>query len=125
MLALEHPEARHFLKKAVDEEAGVIVVGEAENATKVLTLAKNLKPDMAVIDFCLPHALGLDNISLSRIGGLDVAQTICEQMPNARVILVNSLGTNIVPKDVRVSVFAANFYRERIGASIPFALLFM
>lgn len=122
ILASEHPAARHFLKKAVEEESRVTVVGETESATKVLTLTNSLRPDMVVIDFCLPHALGLDSVPLSRIGGLDVAQTICEQMPDTRVILVNNLDTIIVPKDVRVSAFTASFCRERSGASIPFTL---
>ncbi len=31
ILAWEHPEARHSLKKAVEEETGGIVVGETES----------------------------------------------------------------------------------------------
>ncbi len=122
ILVSEHPEARRFLRKAVEKEAGTIIVGEAENATKALTLAKTLGPDIAVIDSCLPHAGGLDSVSLSRIGDLDVAQTICEQMSDVRVILVNNLDANIAPKDAWWLASEVSFYRERTGASIPFTL---
>jgi CheY-like chemotaxis protein len=122
LLISEHPEARRFLREAVEKEAGTIIVGEAENATKALILAKNLRPDIAVIDSYLPYAVGLDSLSLSRTGGLDVAQTICEQLPHVRAILVNNLNANIVPKDTWWLASEVSFYRERNGASIPFTL---
>lgn len=122
MLASEYSEVRHFLREVVEEQGGVVIVGEAENVTRALTLARNLRPDIAVIDCCLPHAVGLDSIPLSRIGGLDIAQTISEEIPNTRVILVTNLDIKIAPEDVWGSDRTVCFYREKIGANIPFTL---
>ncbi len=122
MLASELPEARLFLREMVEEEAGTVIVGEAENTTKALTLTKNLKPDIAIIDICLPHTVGFNGVSLSRIGGLDVAQTIRKQISNTRVILVTNLYIKVVPKVVWDSAPTKSFHREGIGASVRLTL---
>lgn len=122
LLASEYPEVRHYLSDVVEEEAGTAIVGQAENATKALTLAKNLRPDVAIIDCYLPHARGLDTVPLSRIGGLDTAQTISEQIPNIRVILLNNLDTGILADRYLDSGIAAIFPIEGMEANIPFTL---
>ena len=82
----------------------VMGVGEVENATKALTLAKTLRPDIAVIDSCLPNAVGLD-----------VSPIIYEQMPEVRVILVNNLDANVAPENACGLASEVSFYRKRIG----------
>ncbi len=122
MLASEHSEVRYFLREVVEEEAGVVIVGQAENATKALTLARNLRPDVAIIDSHLPHAVGLDTIPLSRIGGLDTAQTISEEIPNTQVILLSNLNEAVLPKQNLGSDVDTFFSREIIGTNTPFTL---
>ncbi len=122
ILASEYPEVRHFLREVVEEEAGAVFLGQAENATKALTLARHLRPDVAIIDCYLPHAIGLDTVLLSRIGGLDTAQTISEEIPNIRVILLNNLDAGILPDRSLSSGVATIFSIERMGANTPFTL---
>lgn len=122
MLASEHSEVRYFLREVVEEEAGVVIIGQAENATKALTLARHLRPDVAIIDSHLPHAVGLDTVPLSRIGGLDTAQTISEEIPNTRVILLSNLDEAALPKQSLGSDRGAFFSRELIGTNTPFTL---
>lgn len=122
MLASEYPEARYFLREIVEEGNEAVIVGQAENATRALTLARNLRPDVAIIDCYLPHAIGLDTIPLSRMSGLDTAQTISEEIPNIRVILLNNLDAVVLPERSLSSDVAALFSRERTGANIPFTL---
>ncbi len=122
MLAAEYPEVRYFLREVAEAEAGVAIVGQAENATKALTLARHLRPDVAIIDSQLPHAVGLDTVPLSRIGGLDTAQAISEEIPNTRVILLNNLDEAVLPKQSLDSDGGAFFSREIIGTNTPFTL---
>jgi CheY-like chemotaxis protein len=89
ILASEHPEVRHFLREVVEEESGAVILGQAENATKALALAKHLRPDVAIIDCYLPHTMGSDTVPLSRVGGLDVAESISEEIPDTKVVLLN------------------------------------
>ncbi len=122
VLASEHPEVRYFLREVVEEERGAVVVGQAENATKALTLARNLRPDVAIIDCDLPHAIGLDTVPLSRIGGLDTAQTISEEIPNTRVILLSNLDEKVLPEQGLGPDVVGFFSRETIEANVPFTL---
>jgi len=142
LIATEYPKARRLLREAVEEEAGTIIVGEAENAATVLTLARTLRPDIAIIDSCLPRAVGSEVVPLSRIGGLDVAQALCGEMPGIRVVLVTKcthdycrqasrgamlgrclcLYNQAVSGDDWNSSVVAGFCRERSGANIPLKL---
>ncbi len=122
ILASEYPEVRHCLREAVAEEDGAVILGEAENATKTLTLARHLRPDVAIIDCYLPHAIGLDTVPLSRMGGLDIAQHISEELPNTQVILVNNLDNGVLLADGPSSDVTAVFSIEREGATTALAL---
>ncbi len=118
MLASEYPETRSLLRGIIESENKAVIVGQAENAAKALTLARNLRPDVAVIDSYLPHTVGLDMVPLSRIGGLDTAQTISADIPNIRVVLLNSLEKEMVPQGKR----GVAFCRETMQTCIPFTL---
>ncbi|MBI4295712.1 MAG: response regulator [Chloroflexi bacterium] len=94
MVASEYPEVRVLLKEMVERE-GAVAVGQAPDAPKALTMARELRPDIAIIDCYLPYVESLETLPLSRTGGLDIAQTISEEMPDARVILLNNLDTMV------------------------------
>ncbi len=122
ILASEYPKVRHLLGEALAEEPETAIVGQAENATRVLTLAKKLRPDVAIIDCYLPYTVGLDAVPLSRIGGLDTAQIISQEIPNIKVILLTNLDIWDLPDDSLSSDVTAVFSTERMGASTPFGL---
>ena len=122
VIASEHPQARYFLSGVIEQEGGVNIVGQAQDASKALTLVKNLIPDIAVIDCYLPHATGLDAIPMSRINGLDTAQTILREIPNIRVILLNNLDVGIFLNRSLSSDTSVAYSIESMGANIPLAL---
>jgi DNA-binding NarL/FixJ family response regulator len=59
VLADDHLIVRQGLR-ALLENAGLQVVGEAENGRDAVQLAKQLKPDVAVLDLVMPLLNGLD-----------------------------------------------------------------
>ena len=122
ILASEYPRVRNFLREVVEEEPGAVIIGQAETAFKALTLARTLRPDVAIIDEGLPHTVGLDAVPLSRIGGLDTAQATSEEIPNTRVILLNNLDAEALAEGSSSAGGAALFSREIMGASVPFTL---
>ena len=122
IIASEYPEVRYLLRDVVEGEAGAVIVGQAENAIKALTLTRNLRPDAAIIDCDLPHAIGLDTVPLSRIDGLDTAQTIFEEIPNVRVMLLSDLDVKLLPEHGLGSDATTFFSRESMGVHIPFTL---
>jgi CheY-like chemotaxis protein len=87
-----------MLRKIVRDEPGAAVAGEAKSGAEATTLARELRPDVALLDFHLPRAIGLDSVRLSRINGLDAAQTINAEVPGTRVVLLTDLDTDVVPR---------------------------
>lgn len=122
IVASEYPDAQYFLRRVVEKEGGAITVGQAQDTSTALTLARNLRPDVAIIDCYLPHAVGLHTIPLLRIGGLDIAQSISEEVPNTRVILLNNLDTVILPDGSLSSDVDAIYSVGSKGAKIPLTL---
>lgn len=122
IVASEYPEVRHFLRETVEREPGTVIIGQAENAARALSLARKLRPDVAIIDSALPHTFGLDAVPLSRIGGLDTALAAAEEIPNMRVVLLSNLDTEILPGRRLSSGSVPIFSREVMGASIPFTI---
>ncbi|MBI4303587.1 MAG: hypothetical protein HY665_04550 [Chloroflexi bacterium] len=121
VLASEHPQARSLLRGLVEEEDGAVVVGQAENAGGALTLVRNLRPDVAIIDCFLPYNVGLDSVPLSRISGLDTAQAISTEIPNMRVVLVNNLDAEALPQ-LDHGLKSPFLAREQKEADVPFTL---
>lgn len=122
VLASEHPQVRSFLSRLIEREGEADIVGQAQDTTKMLTLVTNLRPDVALIDSNLPHVAGSDAIPLSRIGGLDAAQTISEEIPDIRVILLSNLDVKTLSGRTSRSDAAVVYSTDSLGADISFAL---
>ena len=50
LVASEHAGTRSFLRHIVETENRTVIVAEAENGARALNLARNLRPDVALID---------------------------------------------------------------------------
>jgi len=122
IVASESPKVQYFLREVVEEEGGVATVGQAQDASEVLTLARNLSPDVAIIDCYLPYVVGFDDIPLSRIGGLDIAQAISGEIPNIRVILLNNLDAEVSSGYGLGLGKVVFFSRKTNGSNTPFTL---
>jgi len=97
IVASEYPELRYSLTRVVQDELGGTVVAEAENVVRAVALARTLRPDLVVVDDRLPHVAGVDGVPLSRIGGLDAALSVVQDLPRARVLLVSHNGAALAP----------------------------
>lgn len=117
VLASEHPRMRHFLSEVIEQEGGVDIAGQAQDAKKALTLVKNLRPDVAVIDCYLPYDAGLEAIPMSRINGLDTAQAILAEVPSTRVLLLSNLNAETWPDSSLNADNTAFFSRKKNGAN--------
>lgn len=122
VVASEYPRTRDFLKEVVEGEEGGVIVGQAQDANKALALTRNLRPDAVIIDCYLPHTVGLDAIPLSRMGGLDTAQAIAEEIPNTQVILLRNLDLKDLPEYSLGRDSVSSFSREKMGVNTPFKL---
>ena len=119
IVASERPDVQYFLREIVEDRGKIVTVGQAQNAPEALTLVRNLRPDVAIIDCYLPCVIGLDPIPLSRTCGLDIAQTISEEIPSTRVILLNNLDTGIVPNRPLTTGAGAVYSIVSQGTDVP------
>jgi len=87
---------RRLIKKIVTKN-GYEVVGEANNGRLGVEKYKELKPDFVTMD-----------LVMDEMNGLDALKLILEADPDANVIMVSSMGQDVIVRDAIV-IGAKNF----------------
>src|SRR5262245_46107090 len=78
VLADDHTVVRQALKLLLERE-GVVVVGEASDGHQAVRLARDLQPDVCVLDLVMPL-----------LNGVDAAPEIRQASPRTRTILLTA-----------------------------------
>ena len=60
------PELRALLRYGLEEDPGLLVVGEAGNAEAAIAGVRDLRPDVLVLDLSMPGMDGLEALPLLR-----------------------------------------------------------
>jgi DNA-binding NarL/FixJ family response regulator len=64
VLAEDHPEFRLGLKEMLATDGGIEVVAEAENGAQAVALAREVRPDVVVLDLVMPVMEGRETLGL-------------------------------------------------------------
>jgi DNA-binding NarL/FixJ family response regulator len=64
VLADDHAEFRLGLKEMLATDGGIEVLGEAENGAQAVALAKEVRPDVIVLDLVMPIMEGTEALEL-------------------------------------------------------------
>jgi two-component system nitrate/nitrite response regulator NarL len=63
VIADEHPAVRQDLRRSLESEPGLVVVGEASDASGTVQLARQKRPDILLVDFALTQRSDLAALS--------------------------------------------------------------
>jgi two-component system response regulator NreC len=77
LVADDHKIFRQGIKKLLEEESDLQVVGEASDGRDAVKKATELKPDVILMD-----------IAMANLNGLEATRHIKKQLPSAKVIMV-------------------------------------
>ena len=82
LLADDHTIVRDGLRALLEANPEIKVVGEAASGHQVVIQAKELQPDVVIMDISMPE-----------MNGIDATRQIMESYPQVRVIILSMLGT--------------------------------
>ncbi len=77
LLADDHAVLRSGLAALLNARSDITVVGEAADGAELLTLAQQSRPDLILLDLTMP-----------RLGGLEVLPLLRQRVPDARVLIL-------------------------------------
>jgi DNA-binding NarL/FixJ family response regulator len=80
LLADDHELMRRMLRLALAARPGLEVVGEAGDGAEALALARELAPDLVVLDVDMPE-----------MNGLEVTRALRASLPDCAVLIVSAL----------------------------------
>lgn len=78
LLADDHKIVRDGLRALLTRSANIEVVGEAENGRATLLLARQLKPDIIIMDVAMPD-----------LNGIEATRQILSDLPETKVVAVS------------------------------------
>ncbi len=78
VLADDHVLVRRGIKKIIEENTGMKVIGEAGDGLELLDLLKEIHPDLVVVDIAMP-----------RLRGLEAARRVKSLYPDIKVLILS------------------------------------
>lgn len=78
VLADDHRLVRQGIKRIIEEDGDMKVIGEAGDGVELLELLKKIHPDLVICDIAMP-----------RMRGLEAAQRVKKTYPDIKVVILS------------------------------------
>ncbi|MGH9378793.1 MAG: response regulator [Terriglobia bacterium] len=78
LLADDHTLVRQGFRRILEDDPRIVVVGEASTGVQAIALAKELNPDIAVLDLSMPE-----------LGGIEAAGEILKANPSIKILILS------------------------------------
>jgi DNA-binding NarL/FixJ family response regulator len=78
LLAEDHTLVRQGFRRILEDDPRIAVVGEASTGLSAIQLAKELKPDVVVMDLSMPE-----------LGGLEASAEILKDFPETKILILS------------------------------------
>lgn len=92
LLVDDHPVVRDGLRGMLADEVGIEVVGEAGNGRDALTAARQLRPDVVLMDLRMPT-----------LDGVAATLAVREELPDTRVLVLTTFDSD---RDIQRAIAA-------------------
>ncbi|WP_138506799.1 response regulator [Nostoc sp. PA-18-2419] len=79
----DHPVVRQGLIGMLEEAPDVVIVGQGRNGYEAIAVFQQQQPDVTLMDLRMPD-----------MGGVQAITVICNQFPNARIIVLTTYDTD-------------------------------
>jgi len=88
LIADDNEVVRFIVRTLIEHKIGLEICGEAADGLDAIVQAKDLKPDLVLVDFKMPS-----------LNGLEVASIVKKELPQVRIILF-TLYESQIPKTI-------------------------
>lgn len=78
LIADDHPVFRDGIRKLFDEQDDLEVVGQANTGDEAISLARELKPDLVIMDIMMP-----------KLNGIEATRQIKDDLPGTTILLLS------------------------------------
>lgn len=86
VIADDHPLYRQGIVRALDGHGGFLVVGEAGDGVTALSLIRDLRPDVALLDVRMPILDGVDVVHALALHGPDVPVVLLSAFADGQLV---------------------------------------
>jgi two-component system nitrate/nitrite response regulator NarL len=120
LIADDHPIFRDGLRRLLESEPGFCVVGEGADGEQAFKLARQLKPDVLLLDLAMPRMPGLEVLrelassptpvrTILLTAAIERAQIVEALQLGARGVVLKESATQLLLKSIRV-VMAGQYW---------------